>query len=119
MKTLIIALALLAPVAAQADLWDLTCANTHLSYMLTQRSGYNVVKDGKDYISVNGIDEANGLSAIVFAHLLPGITKTVVPVDAADNFMLIYSGKGASSNIHYIDNKGNHPCTVNSFKAGE
>lgn len=117
MKKLIVALALFAPVAAQANQWELVCGGVKMSITQDKTVGAVVNKDGGAYPAVGGTTY-NGNETDVYARWVKNEDGKVL-VDATDSFEIIQSGVDNKTVFHFIDGRGNHPCSVQSFKVGE
>lgn len=117
MKRLFIALALLAPVAAQANSWDVVCGGVKMNIVQDKAVGAAINKGGAVYPAVGGTTY-NGNETDVYARWVKNEDGKML-VDATDSFEIIQSGVDNKTVFHFIDGRGNHPCSVQSFKAGE
>ncbi|WP_281080272.1 hypothetical protein [Klebsiella quasivariicola] len=119
MKRLLIALALLAPVAAQANLWELSCGGINMA--LVESKALNVMDiDGKTYAFSGGVNMTDGNTINIFSRYLPeDRTPNIVAVDANDHIALLQRGNDDATTFQTADSRGVHSCSVQSFKAGE
>lgn len=117
MKRLMIALALLAPVAAQANQWDFVCGGVNASVFQNAKSGTYLVKNKVLYVVAGGVNY-NGVETDVYAPF-EGEKDGKVLVDISKSFELEQIGVDNKTKFRLIDGRGNHSCSVNSFKAGE
>ncbi|HGF0151766.1 TPA: hypothetical protein ACGBUC_005976 [Klebsiella variicola] len=121
MKKLFIALVLLAPVAAQSNVYSLNCAGVNLSLTDT-KDQFTLIKGHDLYVFTGGVDETTQTSVSVFNRYLQNVKTSpdsIIPVDAQDHLTLMQTGVDGSATFHLLDSRGNHFCSVNSFKAGE
>lgn len=117
MKRLIIALALLAPVAAQANEWNAICGGVKLDIIQNKANGAVIHKGDDMYQAVGGTVNA-GLETDVYALWVKNEDGKML-VDALDAFEMIQRGVDNKTHFNLIDGRGNHPCSIQSFKAGE
>ncbi|EPY4222989.1 hypothetical protein VBQ50_06650 [Klebsiella pneumoniae] len=122
MKKLIVAVALLAPVAAQGNQWELVCAGVNLQ-VINAHDGNYIWKNKKMYVPVGGTT-LQGWNTDIYARYLPDVSEyksnnDVIPVDANDHITLDSEGADGGTHFRLVDSRGNHPCSVQSFKAGE
>ncbi|EQA4054790.1 hypothetical protein ACX2JU_004147 [Klebsiella variicola] len=117
MKRLIIALALLSPLAVQANEWNVICGGVKLDIIQTANTGSYIKKDGKPYVMAGGVTSGN-LDTDVYAHLVRTEGEMVL-ADVTQSFEMEQSGVDDKTVFHLVDTRGNHKCSVNSFKAGE
>ena len=117
MKRLIIALALLAPVAAQANEWIAICGGVKLDIIQTVKTGFYIKKDDKPYVIAGGVT-ANNMDTDVFAPLVRTEGEMVL-AGVTQSFEIEQYGIDNKAHFHLIDGRGNHPCSVQAFKAGE
>ncbi|EIW9272231.1 hypothetical protein ACOIE4_002436 [Klebsiella variicola] len=119
MEKLIIALALLSPLAAQANLWELSCGGINMT--LAESKVLNVMEiDGNTYIFSGGVNMTDGNTINIFDKYLPEAkTPNAVAVDANDHIALLQRGNDDATTFQTADSRGVHNCSIQSFKAGE
>ncbi|HIH4054881.1 TPA: hypothetical protein ACYR9J_001477 [Klebsiella pneumoniae] len=121
MKKLFIALALFAPVVVNANIYSLNCAGVNLSLIDTKDAFY-LIKGRETYLFSGGVQETAQTGVSVFNRYLTGIKTSsdeILPVDAQDRLTLMQTGVDGAATFRLLDSRGNHLCSVNSFKAGE
>ncbi|HBS6726849.1 TPA: hypothetical protein MAN53_004038 [Klebsiella pneumoniae] len=119
MKKVIITLALLAPVAAQANLWELSCGGINMA--LVESKALNAMDiDGKTYAFSGGVNMTDGNNINIFNRYLPDDKMpNIVAVDANDRIALLQRDNDDATTFQTADSRGVHSCSVQSFKAGE
>lgn len=121
MKNILIAVFLFSPVVANANVYSLNCAGVNLS-LIDTKDQFTLTKGRDLYVFTGGVNETTQTSVSVFNRYLQGVktsSNEVIPVDAQDRLTLMQTGVDGSATFRLLDSRGNHLCSVNSFKAGE
>ncbi|MEA4546316.1 hypothetical protein VBR36_24545 [Klebsiella pneumoniae] len=116
-KIIIMGLSLLSPLAAQANEWIAICGGVKLDIIQTVKTGFYIKKDDKPYVITGGVT-ANNMDTDVFAPLVRTEGEMVL-ADVTQSFEIEQYGIDNKAHFHLIDGRGNHPCSVQAFKAGE
>jgi hypothetical protein len=121
MKNTLIAILLLSPVIAQANVWEISCGGIKLT--LTESKTLNVVDKGKQvYAFSGGVNHSDGSVINIFNKYLSDVkvdNNNVIPVDANDRVIISQRGNDDLTIFQTADERGVHNCSVDSFKAGE
>ncbi|ENK5210832.1 hypothetical protein [Klebsiella aerogenes] len=120
MKHFFLTAMLMTPLFAQANEWNVTCAGVNLTIYQGTQGEY--VAKGNDIYPVVGGTTLKGVSYSIYAKYLFGIKgypDNVVPVDANQSLNLTTVGVDDRTVFRLLDSRGNHECSVKSFKAGE
>ncbi|WP_434663681.1 hypothetical protein ACMYSL_14225 [Klebsiella sp. MISC125] len=121
MKFLFLAVILLVPLTVMANEWGITCSGVSLTVSQSAKDGYFVKKDNNIYPIVGGFNQ-NGNEMNVYAKYMDDVRvndNNIIPVDANQSLTLIQAGTDGHTKFRFLDGRGNHSCSLSSFKAGE